>query len=98
MIMPEQISPAAAFLKPLDSRYGAIVRIWRYFSENDPRILAVVAHFTSDLVGGAGIATQRLHFALSKAGVNSSLYFGQAEPLAATTVPAIQNRTSFWTH
>jgi len=56
----------------------------------------VVAHFTSDLVGGAGIATQRLHFALCKAGVNSSLYFGEGEPLDATMVPAFQNRTFFW--
>jgi len=56
----------------------------------------VVAHFTSELAGGAGIATQRLHSALCKAGVNSRLYFGEGQPLDATMVPAFDNRTFFW--
>jgi hypothetical protein len=75
---------------------GAIARIWQYFSENDPRTFVVVAHFTSELTGGAGIAAQRLHSALCKAGVNSRLYFGEGQPLDATMIPAFQNRTFFW--
>ncbi|MGI8480508.1 MAG: glycosyltransferase, partial [Chthoniobacterales bacterium] len=50
----------------------------------------------SELAGGAGMAAQRLHFALCKAGVNSRLYFGQGEAVDSTMVPAFQNRTFFW--
>jgi glycosyltransferase involved in cell wall biosynthesis len=56
----------------------------------------MVAHFTSELAGGAGMAAQRLHSALCKAGVNSRLYFGEGQPSDATMVPAFQNRTFFW--
>ena len=57
---------------------------------------AVVAHFTSQLEGGAGIATKRLHLALCRAGVKSVLHFGAGEAVDATMIPAFQNRTFFW--
>ena len=56
----------------------------------------MVAHFTSQLVGGADIAAQRLHLALCRAGVKSVLYFGAGESIDSTMVPAFQNRTFFW--
>jgi glycosyltransferase involved in cell wall biosynthesis len=57
---------------------------------------AVVAHFTSQLAGGAGVAAQRLHLALCRAGVKSVLHFGAGEAIDSTMVPALQNRTFFW--
>jgi glycosyltransferase involved in cell wall biosynthesis len=57
---------------------------------------AVVAHFTSQLTGGANIAAQRLHLALCRAGVKSVLHFGTGEAVDSTMVPAFQNRTFFW--
>jgi glycosyltransferase involved in cell wall biosynthesis len=60
--------------------------------DSDP----VVAHFTSQLAGGAGIAVQRLHLALCRAGVKSVLHFGAGEAIDSTMVPAFQNRTFFW--
>jgi len=60
--------------------------------DNNP----VVAHFTSQLAGGAGIAVQRLHLALCRAGVKSLLYFGAGEAINSTMVPAFRNRTFFW--
>ena len=57
---------------------------------------AVVAHFTSQLAGGANIAAQRLHLALCQAGVKSVLHFGAGEAIDSTMVPAFQNRTFFW--
>ena len=57
---------------------------------------AVVAHFTSQLTGGANIAAQRLHLALCRAGVKSVLHFGAGEAIDSTMVPAFQNRTFFW--
>jgi len=60
--------------------------------DSDP----VVAHFTSQLAGGAGIAVQRLHLALCRAGVKSVLYFGAGEAIDSTMVPAFQNRPFFW--
>lgn len=57
---------------------------------------AVVAHFTSQLVGGANIAAQRLHLALRRAGVKSVLYFGAGEATDSTMISAFQNRTFFW--
>ena len=57
---------------------------------------AVVAHFTSQLTGGANIAAQRLHLALCRAGVKSVLHFGTGESVDSTMVPAFQNRTFFW--
>jgi glycosyltransferase involved in cell wall biosynthesis len=60
--------------------------------DSDP----LVAHFTSQLEGGAGIAVQRLHLALCRAGVKSMLYFGAGEAIDSTMVPAFQSRTFFW--
>lgn len=57
---------------------------------------AMVTHFTSQLVGGAGIAAKRLHLALCRAGVKSRLYFGAGEATDSTMVPAFQNRTFLW--
>ena len=57
---------------------------------------ATVAHFTSQLAGGAGIAAQRLHLALCRAGVKSVLHFGAGEAIDSTMIPAFQNRTFFW--
>jgi glycosyltransferase involved in cell wall biosynthesis len=57
---------------------------------------AVVAHFTSQLAGGANIAAQRLHLALCRAGVKSVLHFGAGEAIDSTMVPSFQNRTFFW--
>jgi glycosyltransferase involved in cell wall biosynthesis len=56
----------------------------------------VVAHFTSELDGGAGIAARRLHLALREAGIESRIYFGTGEALDNTTIPAFQNRSFFW--
>jgi glycosyltransferase involved in cell wall biosynthesis len=56
----------------------------------------VVAHFTSELTGGAGIAAQRLHISLGRAGVQSRIYFGAGEAVDNTTIPVFQNRTFFW--
>jgi glycosyltransferase involved in cell wall biosynthesis len=60
------------------------------------RALAVVAHFTSELTGGAGIAAQRLHISLGRAGVESRIYFGTGEALDNTTIPVFQSRTFLW--
>ena len=57
---------------------------------------ALVAHFTSQLAGGAGIAVKRLHLALCRAEVKSILYFGAGEATDSTMVPAFQNGTFFW--
>ena len=52
---------------------------------------AVVAHFTSELAGGSGIAAKRLHLALCRAGVKSVLHFGAGEAIDSTMIPAFQN-------
>ena len=57
---------------------------------------AVVAHFTTQLEGGAAIAARRLHLALCRAGVKSVLHFGAGETVDSTMIPAFQNRTFFW--
>jgi glycosyltransferase involved in cell wall biosynthesis len=57
---------------------------------------ALVAHFTSQLAGGANVAAQRLHLALCRAGVKSVLHFGAGEAIDSTMIPAFQNRTFFW--
>jgi glycosyltransferase involved in cell wall biosynthesis len=55
-----------------------------------------VTHFISQLAGGSGIATQRLHLALCRAGVQSRICFGVGEAPDSTMIPAFQNRTFFW--
>jgi glycosyltransferase involved in cell wall biosynthesis len=56
----------------------------------------MIAHFLSQLPGGAGIAAQRLHLALCRAGVSSRMFYGAGEPVDATFQPVFQNRTFFW--
>ena len=56
----------------------------------------LVAHFATKLLGGDGIAAQRLHFALSRTGVESRMYFGEGESLDTTIIPAFQNRSFLW--
>ena len=56
----------------------------------------MVAHFSSVLAGGAGIAAQRLHLALNRAGYTSRMYFGNGEAVDATMIPAYTNRSFFW--
>jgi glycosyltransferase involved in cell wall biosynthesis len=57
---------------------------------------ALVTHFTTQLPGGVGNATQRLHRALCRAGVESRICFGAGESVDSTMIPAFQNRTFFW--
>jgi glycosyltransferase involved in cell wall biosynthesis len=59
-------------------------------------VSTLVTHFTNQLYGGSGIASQRLHLALCRAGVESRVCFGAGEPVDATMIPAYQNRTFFW--
>jgi glycosyltransferase involved in cell wall biosynthesis len=56
----------------------------------------MIAHFSSVLTGGAGIAAQRLHLALNRAGCDSRMYFGGGEAVDATMIPAYTNRSFFW--
>jgi len=51
---------------------------------------AVVAHFTTQLEGGAAIAARRLHLALCRAGVKSVLHFGAGEAVDFTMIPAFR--------
>ncbi len=55
-----------------------------------------IAHFTSELNGGAGVAAQRLHNALRRDGADSSLYFNVGSPFVAGCERAFQNRSFFW--
>lgn len=57
---------------------------------------SLVAHFATKLPGGDGIAAQRLHLALGRAGVESRIYFGEGESLDNTIIPAFQNRSFLW--
>jgi hypothetical protein len=57
---------------------------------------SLVTHYAAKLPNGAGIAAQRLHLALCRAGVESKLYFGEGESLDSTMIPAFQNRSFFW--
>jgi glycosyltransferase involved in cell wall biosynthesis len=57
---------------------------------------SMIAHYLSSLPGGAGIAAQRLHLALCRAGIESRMYFGAGEAVDATMMPAFINRSFFW--
>jgi glycosyltransferase involved in cell wall biosynthesis len=59
-------------------------------------LAAMVSHFTSILPGGAGIAAQRLHLALCRAGIASHMFFGAGEAKDVTMTPAFANRSFFW--
>jgi glycosyltransferase involved in cell wall biosynthesis len=56
----------------------------------------LVTHFTTQLPGGVGNATKRLHRALCRAGVESRICYGAGEPLDSTMTPAFQNRSFLW--
>ena len=52
-----------------------------------------VAHFTSQLAGGAGIAAYRLHHALRNGGIDSHLFFGEGSSSDPKITPLFQNNT-----
>ena len=51
-----------------------------------------IAHFTSELTGGAGIAAQRLNDALREYGVHSYLYYESGLPLVAGCQRVFENQ------
>lgn len=55
-----------------------------------------VAHFTSEMFGGAGIAAQRLHEALRRQNVESRLYYGTGAPFVENCEPVFQINSFFW--
>ncbi|HEX3625253.1 MAG TPA: hypothetical protein VH280_07500, partial [Verrucomicrobiae bacterium] len=55
-----------------------------------------VAHFTSETSGGAGIAAQRLHYALRRQDVESRLYYGTGTPFVENCEPVFQLNSFFW--
>ena len=57
-----------------------------------------VAHFTSEMFGGAGIAAQRLHEALRRQNVESRLYYGTGAPFVENCEPVFQINSFFWRH
>jgi glycosyltransferase involved in cell wall biosynthesis len=50
-----------------------------------------IAHFSSELTGGAGVAAQRLNDALRREGVDSRLYYGCGLPLVGGCDRAFEN-------
>jgi len=52
-----------------------------------------IAHFTSELTGGAGVAAQRLHDSLRREGVDSRLYYECGLPLVAGCQPVFENQS-----
>jgi glycosyltransferase involved in cell wall biosynthesis len=52
-----------------------------------------IAHFTSELTGGAGVAAQRLHDALRQEGVDSHLFYQTGFPLVPECQPVFENRS-----
>jgi len=52
-----------------------------------------VAHLTSELSGGAGVAAQRLHDALRRQGVDSRLYYESGLPLVAGCQRVFENQS-----
>jgi glycosyltransferase involved in cell wall biosynthesis len=55
-----------------------------------------IAHLTSELSGGAGVAAQRLHEALRRQNVDSRLYYGTGTPFVENCEPVFQNNSFFW--
>src|SRR5437764_15402926 len=55
-----------------------------------------IAHLTSELSGGAGIAAQRLHDALRRQDVESRLYYGTGAPFVENCEPVFQINSFFW--
>src|SRR5262249_15176050 len=58
---------------------------------DQPRVK--IAHFTSELAGGAGVAAQRLHDALRQDGVDSHLYYGCGVSLVSGCHRAFENES-----
>lgn len=56
----------------------------------------MIAHFTTQLPGGANIAGRRLHDALRRGGYESYFYYGSGESGDPSVIPLFQNRTFFW--
>src|SRR4029077_3794186 len=52
-----------------------------------------IAHFTSELTGGAGVAAQRLNDALRRQGVDSHLYYQCGLPLVAGCQRVFENQS-----
>src|SRR5262249_622953 len=52
-----------------------------------------IAHLTSELSGGAGVAAQRLHEALGRQNVESRLYYESGVPLVAGCQRAFENQS-----
>jgi glycosyltransferase involved in cell wall biosynthesis len=52
-----------------------------------------IAHFTSELTGGAGVAAQRLNDALRRQGVDSRLYYECGVPVVAGCQPVFENQS-----
>jgi glycosyltransferase involved in cell wall biosynthesis len=55
----------------------------------------MIAHFTTQLPGGANIAGRRLHDALRRQGVESYFYYGSGESNDPTVRPLFQNQGFF---
>jgi glycosyltransferase involved in cell wall biosynthesis len=55
-----------------------------------------IAHLTSELSGGAGVAAQRLHEALRRQNVESRLYYGTGAPFVENCEPVFQINSFFW--
>lgn len=56
----------------------------------------MIAHFGSQLSGGANIAGMRLHSALRRMGHNSRFYYGAGDPPDESHFPLFQNRSFLW--
>jgi len=56
----------------------------------------MIAHFTTQLPGGANIAGRRLHEALRRNGLDSKFYYGTGESNDPSVIPLFQNRSFFW--
>ena len=56
----------------------------------------MIAHFASQLSGGANIAARRLHDALRRNGLESNLYYGTGESNDPNVIPFFQNKTFMW--
>jgi glycosyltransferase involved in cell wall biosynthesis len=54
-----------------------------------------VAHFSSQLSGGANIAGRRLHDAMRRAGLDSRFYYGSGESNDPNVLPLFENRSFF---
>ena len=56
-------------------------------------MIMTVAHLTSELSGGAGVAAQRLHDALRREGVDSRLYYESGLPLVTGCQRVFENQS-----